>query len=153
MKRLVYLSMIAVMALCAVSCKKHEDPVKTGFTADYPYTTKEAREAVSGLSWTSNAEYETTGVVYVKGRITKITDYGHFQDSGTFGNATFYIASDATPGYVLYCYRILYLKGQKYVTGPDIEEGDTVIICGKLMNYKGNTPETVALEAHLFALN
>lgn len=144
--------MIAFLALCSVSCQKNDDQVKSG-SADRPYTTKEAVEAVSDLTWTSNTEYESTDVVYVKGKITKILDSGHFKDSGTYGNASFYIASEETPGYVLFCYRILYLKNQKYVNGPDIDEGDTVIICGKLMNYRGNTPETVALQAYLFALN
>ena len=152
MKRLFYLSRIAMMALCTASCKKDDDHVKPG-SADRPYTTKEAVEAVSQLTWTSNTEYESTDVVYVKGKITKINDSGHFKDSGTYGNATFYIASEETPGYVLFCYRILYLKNQKYVSGPDIEEGDTVIVCGKLVNYRGNTPETLGLQAYLFALN
>ena len=31
--------------------------------------------------------------------------------------------------------------------------GDEVIICGKLMNYKGNTPETVSGKAYLYSLN
>ena len=153
MKRLIYLSLfVAIMALSAVSCKKDNGHIKPG-SINKPYTTKEAVEAVSKLTWTSNSEYESTDVVYVRGKITKILEYERFKDSGTFGCATFYIASEETPGYVLFCYRIFYLKNQKYVSGPDIEEGDTVIICGKLMNYKGNTPETVALEAHLFALN
>ena len=152
MKRLIFLSMVAIMALGAVSCKKDSDQGKPG-SADNPYTTKEAVEAVSKLTWTSNTEYETIGPVYVKGKITKISNNGHYKESGTFGNATFYIASDETPGYVLFCYRILYLKNQQYVSGPDIEEGDHVIVCGKLLNYRGNTPETEALNAYLFALN
>ena len=140
------------MTLCVVSCKKDSDYVKAG-SSGKPYTTKEAVEAVSNLTWTSLSEYETTDFVYVKGKITQILDSGHFKDSGTYGNASFYIASEETPGYVLFCYRILYLKNQKYVDGPDIEEGDTVIVCGPLMNYRGTTPETEALNAYLFALN
>ena len=118
---------------------------------DRPYTTEEAVKAVSNLSWTSNTEYETTDVVYVRGRVTKVIN--SFKESGTFSNATFYIASDETPAYVLFCYRILYFKNEKYEGGPDIKENDTVIVCGKLINYRLNTPETLALEACLFALN
>ena len=33
------------------------------------------------------------------------------------------------------------------------EVGDDVIIYGKLMNYKGNTPETVANKSYLYSLN
>ena len=35
----------------------------------------------------------------------------------------------------------------------DIKVGDDVIICGQLMNYKGNTPETVSGKAYLYSLN
>ena len=31
--------------------------------------------------------------------------------------------------------------------------GDEVIICGKLVNYKGNTPETVANKNYIYSLN
>jgi hypothetical protein len=30
---------------------------------------------------------------------------------------------------------------------------DEVIICGKLVNYKGNTPETVANQSYIYSLN
>ena len=152
MKRLIYLSMAALLAFCTLSCKKDDSQVKPG-SIDRPYTTEEAVKLVSTLTWISHTEYETTDVVYVKGKITKIANSGTFKDSGSFGNATFYIASEETPAYVLMCYRILYLKNQKYTDGPDIQEGDTVIVCGKLLNYQQKTPETEALNAYLFALN
>ena len=152
MKRLIYLSMAALLAFCALSCNKDDSQVKPGSIAR-PYTTEEAVKAVSNLTWTSNTEYETTDVVYVRGKITKVADSGNYEASGSFGNASFYIASDETPAYVLFCYRILYFKNQKYTGGPDIQEGDTVVVCGKLLNYKQNTPETEALTSYLFALN
>ena len=31
--------------------------------------------------------------------------------------------------------------------------GDEVVICGKLVNYKGNTPETVANKSYIYSLN
>ena len=31
--------------------------------------------------------------------------------------------------------------------------GDEVVICGELMNYRGNTPETVSNAAYLYSLN
>ena len=34
-----------------------------------------------------------------------------------------------------------------------VQVGDVVIICGELMNYKGNTPETVDKKAYLYKLN
>ncbi|MBO4660543.1 MAG: OB-fold nucleic acid binding domain-containing protein, partial [Prevotella sp.] len=122
-------------------------------TLNNPYSVSEAISAVSRLTWTSNTEYEKTGVVYVKGRISRIANKGTYGESGTFGNATFWISDDGSQSNEFQCYRILYLDNQKYTSGTDISVGDDVIICGKLMNYKGNTPETVANEAYLYALS
>ena len=128
------------------------DPAGTG-TATDPYNVAAARNAVKDFTWTSNTVYDKTGTVYVKGKISKIADNGTFAQSGTFGNATFYISDDGKEGNELYCYRILYLGNVKYTSGTDIKVGDEVVICGELMNYRGNTPETVANAAYLFSLN
>ena len=127
-------------------------PTGTGTAAD-PYNVSAARAAVKNLTWTSNTEYEKTGTVYVKGKISRIADNGTFGQSGTFGNATFYINDDGADGAELYAYRILYLGNKKYTSGTDIKVGDEVVICGELMNYRGNTPETVSNAAYLYSLN
>ena len=128
------------------------DPSGTGTLAD-PYNVAAARNAVKDLTWTSNTEYQKTGTVYVKGKISRIADNGTFSQSGTYGNATFYISDDGKEGNELYCYRILYLENKKYTSGTDIKVGDDVVICGELMNYRGNTPETVSNAAYLYSLN
>ena len=128
------------------------DPAGTGTESD-PYNVAAARNAVKNFTWTSNDVYDKTGTVYVKGKISKIADKGTFGESGTFGNATFYISDDGASANELYCYRILYLGNEKYTNGTDIKVGDEVVICGELMNYRGNTPETVANNAYLFSLN
>lgn len=123
-------------------------------TLEDPYNPTGAAQAASGLTWTSNTEYEKTDVVYVKGKISRIASNGTFSQSGTYGNASFYISEDGTTqSGEFYCFRILYLGNEKYTSGTDIKVGDEVIVCGKLMNYKGNTPETVAGEAYLYSLN
>ena len=128
------------------------DPAGTGTLAD-PYNVAAARNAVKNLTWTSNDSYDKTGTVYVKGKISRIASAGTFGESGTFGNATFYISDDGKEGNELYCYRVLYLGNVKYTSGTDIKVGDEVVICGELMNYRGNTPETVANAAYLYSLN
>ena len=113
-----------------------------------------AANAVKDLTWTSNTEYQKTGDVYVKGKISKIAENGTFTGGGTYGNATFHISNDGTTNGEFYCFRILYLGNKKYASGQtDIKVGDEVVIHGKLMNYRGNTPETVAGEAYLYSLN
>ena len=121
---------------------------------DDPYTVEGALAAVANLTWTSSTEYQATEVVYVKGIISRIAENGSFAQTGTFGNGNFYISDDgATGDKEFYCYRVLYLGNKKYTSGTDIKVGDEVVICGKLMNYRGNTPETVANEAYLYSLN
>ena len=137
--------------------QKGEDPNVTPSgkgTLEDPYNVVAAINATSGLSWTSNDEYQTTGVVYVKGKISRIAEKGSFTDGGTFGNASFFISADGTTTKELQVYRCLYLGNKKYKSGQtDIKVGDEVIICGKLMNYKGNTPETDANNAYVYSLN
>ena len=122
-------------------------------TKDDPFNSVAAANAVKNLTWTSNDTYETTGEVYVKGKISKIASKGTFGESGTYGNASFYISDDGTSKDEFYCYRILYLGNEKYTSGTDIKVGDEVVVCGQLMNYQGKTPETVAGKAHLYSLN
>lgn len=123
-------------------------------TLDDPFNSVAAANAVKNLTWTSNTEYEKTGEVYVKGKISKIATNGTFTEGGTYGNASFYISEDGSENGEFYCFRVLYLGNKKFESGQtDIKVGDEVIICGKLMNYRGNTPETVAGEAYLYSLN
>ena len=124
----------------------------TGTLSD-PYNAVAAADAVKNLSWTSNTEYEKTGEVYVKGKISRIASNGTFGQSGDYGNASFYISDDGSENNEFYVFRTLYLGNVKYTSGTDIKVGDEVIICGKLMNYKGNTPETVANETYIYSLN
>ena len=129
------------------------DPKGTG-TLEDPYNPAGAAAAVKNLTWTSNTEYQTTDDVYVKGKISRIAEKGTFTESGTFGNATFFISEDGEQSGEFQVYRVLYLGNKKYEEGQtDIKVGDEVIICGKLMNYRGNTPETEAGKAYVYSLN
>ena len=123
-------------------------------TLEDPYNPAGAAAAVKNLTWTSNDVYDTTGDVYVKGKISRIADKGTFTEGGTYGNASFYISEDGKESGEFYCFRVLYLGNKKFEAGnTDIKVGDEVIIFGKLMNYRGNTPETVASKAYVYSLN
>lgn len=123
-------------------------------TLEDPYNPVAAANAVKDLTWTSTTEYQKTGDVYVKGKISRIAPNGTFTEGGTYGNSSFYISEDGSENGEFYCFRILYLGNKKFESGQtDIQVGDEVIVYGKLMNYRGNTPETVAGEAYLYSLN
>ena len=119
-----------------------------------PYTPLEACDAVKDLTWTDNNTYDTTGDVYVAGKISRIANKGTYTEGGTYGNASFFISADGTESGEFQVFRALYLGNKKFEAGQtDIKVGDDVIIYGKLMNYKGNTPETVSGKAYLYSLN
>ena len=89
--------------------------------------------------------------VFVKGKISSITE----AFSTNFGNGTFIISDDGdVKGPQFTAYRVQYLGNQKYAASDtQIEVGDDVIIYGKVVNYRGNTPETAQGTAFLFSLN
>ncbi len=120
-------------------------PKGTGVKDD-PYNPAAAINAVKDLTWTDNNTFDATGDVYVKGKISRIADKGTFTEGGTYGNASFYISEDGSSAGEFYCFRVLYLGNKKF------ESGQTDIKVG-LMNYKGNTPETVSGKAFLYSLN
>ena len=128
-------------------------PKGTG-TLNDPYNPAAAAEAVANLTWTDKDNYQTTDIVYVKGKISSIANNGTFTGGGTYGNASFYISEDGSSNGTFYVFRTLYLGNKKYESGQtDIKVGDEVIICGKLMNYQGKTPETVSGSSYLYSLN
>ena len=91
--------------------------------------------------------------MYVKGIISRIAYGGTFSEGGSYGNASFFI-KDEVGDQEFYCFRVLYLCNQKFEQGQtDIKVGDEVIVCGKLMNYHENTPQTVSNNAFLYSLN
>jgi hypothetical protein len=122
-------------------------------TLEDPFNPSAAANAVADLTWTDSKNYQTTDNVYVKGKISRIAENGTYTEGGTYGNASFYIVEEGTD-FEFYVFRALYLGNKKYASGQtDIKVGDEVVIYGKLMNYRGNTPETEAGSCYLYSLN
>lgn len=114
-------------------------------TLDSPYNVAAALQYTSALA--SNEQSDND--IYIKGIVTSIKE----EYSTTYGNATFYISDDASASNEFYVFRTLYLGNVKYESGDQPKVGDEVIICGKVTNYYGNTPETVANLSYLYSLN
>lgn len=116
-------------------------------TLEDPYNPKAAYDVAAALE--SGAKTSTD--VYVKGVISKVT----YTFSAAYGTATFNISeAGATTGTQLPCYSIYYLGNTAWTEGDaQIAVGDEVVICGKLTNYSGNTPETASKEAYVYSLN
>ena len=110
-----------------------------------PFNCAGANEYTSGLA----ADTESPNNVYIKGKVVSIKE-----EFGSYGNASFYISDDGTANNQFYVFRCLYLGNKKWTSGDtQIKVGDEVVICGKVVNYKGNTPETVTNKAYIYSLN
>ena len=119
----------------------------TGTQAD-PFNAKAANKYIASLA----ADTESDKEIYIKGKIVKYADKGEF--NAQYGNASFYISDDGKESSEqFYVFRTLYLGNVKYTEGDTPKVGDEVVICGKVVNYKGNTPETVANKSYLFSMN
>ena len=96
------------------------------------------------------ADVESTEDVYIKGKVVSITE----EYTTNYGNASFDISNDGENKNTFKVCRALYLGNKKYTSDKtQIKVGDEVIICGKVINYYGNTPETVQGKAYLYSLN
>ena len=165
MKRIAnYLIAMAIMAFTFTSCEDvpspfgeivkpssgdviKVDPTGTGTEAD-PYNVAAVLEYLSGLG----ADVQSPNEVFIKGIISEVSD---IDVSGTYGNATYYISDDADgKANKFYIYRGFGLGGKKFNEGATaIKVGDNVTIKSKVVNYKGNTPETVANNCIIVELN
>ncbi|MDE7135266.1 MAG: hypothetical protein K2N91_01415 [Muribaculaceae bacterium] len=75
--------------------------------------------------------------VYITGIISSIKEI----DTGTYGNASYYISNDGTSAGELQIYRGYGLNGAKFTSNNDIKVGDKVVILGQLVLYNGSTPQ------------
>lgn len=108
------------------------DVLPHGENPDDPFTVAEAIAKCKAIGST------TDGVIYyAKGKISSISSI----DTGDYGNATFNISDNGTDENALTCFRSKYLNNEKFTSEDQIGVGDEVVICGKLVDYKGETPE------------
>ena len=116
-------------------------------TLESPLTASQAYDIVAAMESgkTSEADY------YVKGKICSIK----FTFSAQYGTATFNISDDgATGGKEFIAYSCYYFGNQPWVEGnTQVQVGDEVVVCGKVVNYGGNTPEFASKKNYLVKLN
>lgn len=116
-------------------------------TLESPYNPKAAYDAAAQLEKDAKSEND----VYIAGVISSIK----YTFSAQYGTATFNISEDGTTnGTQFPCYSVLYLGNRAWVEGDtQVAVGDRVVICGKITNYGGNTPETASKLAYIYSLN
>ena len=115
-------------------------------TQNDPYNVAAVTQFTKALAADAQA-----GPVYAKGYVVKVTD---IDTSGSYGNAT-YLISDQKDGSTgsFQVYRGYGLNNVKFNAGATpIKEGDEVTVYGKVVNYKGNTPQ-FAQGSYIYMLN
>ena len=120
------------------------DQPKGNGTKDNPYNVSGVLSYVASLG----ADVTSPTEVYIKGKVKDITE----QFGTQYGNATFTMVDEGFDA-IFTAYRILYLGNKKYAEGDLLKTGDDVIVCGKVVNFKGNVPETSQGSAYLYSLN
>lgn len=161
MKKLIYSTLMTALAVLAfTSCEDVPAPYDTptaedsetttyeasgSGTVDDPYNCVAANEVGEALS----SGETTDDYYYIKGIVYSVSE----EFSSSYGNATFYISDDGTSTNKFYCYRVYYLNNQKWTdSDPQIEAGDTVVICAKITNYSG-TIETSQSNGYVYSHN
>ena len=86
---------------------------------------------------------------YIKGKVSAVKDgFGN----NTYGNGTYELIDEGYTA-VFTAYRILYFGGEKWAEGDaTIAVGDEIVVIGKIVNFKNNTPETNQ-GGYLYSLN
>ena len=115
-------------------------------TLNDPYNATAANAYIATLA--SGAESDKD--IYVKGKVSSIKEAFTTQ----YGNASFYLSDNGDDKEEqFYVFRTLYLGNKKYTEGDQIKAGDEIIVCGRVVNYMGNTPETAANKSYVYSLN
>lgn len=106
-----------------------------------PYNVAKVLELYANNSYDANKE------VYVKGKVSKVGSI----DTGSYGNATYYISDDGTSNNDFEIYRGFYLNGEKFTSADQLKVGQTVVVCGKLTLY--NTTKEMAQGSKLISID
>lgn len=110
-------------------------------TVENPYNVASALYLITEGKTTDEA-------VAVEGIISQIDEI----DTGSFGNATYYISDDGTTAKQLQVYRGYYLNGARFKDKAAIKVGDKVIVSGQLTYHNQKTPE-FAQGSSIYSLN
>ena len=118
-------------------------------TLEDPYSVAGVIEYTQSLG----ADVQSTDKVYFKGIVSDVATT--FEGSGNYGNASFYIVDSEGSTDKFYVFQTYYLGNRQWKSGDtEIKAGDEVIVYGPVVNYKGNTPETVGKGAsYIYSLN
>ena len=127
-----------------------EDAV-TGGTQESPLSVTQALDYIEAFP----SGFTTTNEYYVKGIVSNTPKIDKKDDGSFYGNADFSIseggASTRATATELVIYHAKGLEKKSIDSEDYLKSGDEVIICGKLQNYNGTTPEMSS--CYIYSLN
>ena len=115
-------------------------------------TESDPYNAIAAITYAQSlgSDVESANDVYVTGVISSIK----YTYSSNYGTATYSISDDGKAENEFTVYGSYYLNNQPWKDGDtQIEKGDVVVVCGKVVNYKGNTPEFVTKKNWLVSIS
>lgn len=117
-------------------------------TFENPFNVAGVLEYISKLQ----ADTESPQQVYVKGKVLQ-----NSTDEATItqhGNMSFTMIDEGNKSKTFLAWQVMGPGKKKFTSTSQIKTGDEVIVCGKVINYKGNTPETVNKgQAYVYSIN
>ncbi len=125
-----------------------DDPTKPqgSGTKDDPYNITAALAYTSALAADTNSD-----PIYITGYVTSFKS-GE-EPGNTFGNATYYLADTPDGTSTFLVYRGMYYGGTKFSSSEELSVGDSVVIYSPVVNFRGDTPETVNGKAQIISIN
>ena len=112
------------------------DPSGTG-TLNDPYNVAGVVAYVNTLQ----ADTESPQAVYVKGKV--LSNNTTEATISQYGNMTFTMIDEGNKSTTFTAFQVYGPGNKKFTSVSAIKTGDEVVVYGKVVNYKGNTPETV----------
>ena len=126
--------------------KTTEGVSEKGMGVDNPFTVAEVIAYTKALG----VDVKSSVDVYVKGKISSVK---HFY-SQEYGTCNYNISDDGTETNQFTVYGSYYFGNKPWTEGGyQIAVGDEVIVCGKVIDYKGTTPEFANKENWLVSIN
>ena len=126
--------------------KTTEGVSEKGMGVDNPFTVAEVIAYTKDLG----VDVKSSVDVYVKGKISSVK---HFY-SQEYGTCNYNISDDGTETNQFTVYGSYYFGNKPWTEGGyQIAVGDEVIVCGKVIDYKGTTPEFANKENWLVSIN
>lgn len=117
-------------------------------TLESPFNVAAAVKYTTALG----ADVESDKAVYVKGKVKTISTTQSTID--TYGNHTFTMVDVMESSETFMAFQVYAPGNVKFTSLDQVKVGDEVVVYGKVVNYKGNTPETVGKgQAYVYSIN